>query len=307
MSDPTSALLAGWSGPAAQSAQSAQLDPAAVPSCIPPALRNQSGLLAFTIEQASLNSSQPAEQAFHDGWLLRFSPGKAKRARSVQPLMAGSLPLEDKISHVRRFYEARGLTPIIRITPMVQPTHLDDTLAALGWRAFEDCRVMQRTLDPRLPVFDEAEAAARGLKLLEMSVAEFTRLIGGWRGSSATAIAAHAARLQAQPFASTLLALHDAHGPAAVGQFVLEGEGAGPTVGGVAGLFDIFTAAEVRGQGHARRLTAALLDRATAGGARRAYLQVDAHNGAARAVYTALGFTDLYAYWYRAPGAILQP
>jgi ribosomal protein S18 acetylase RimI-like enzyme len=301
VSDTDSALLAGWSTPAAQD------DPSALPASIPAALRSEAGVLAFTIEQASLNSSQPAEQAFHDGWLLRFSPGKAKRARSVQPLMAGTLPLEDKISHVRRFYEARGLTPIIRITPMVQPAHLDDTLAALGWRAFEDCRVMQRTLDPRLPVFDEAEAASRGLKLVEMNVAEFTRLIGGWRGSSATAIAAHAARLNAQPFASRMLALFDGHGPAAVGQFVLEAEGAGPTVGGVVGVFDIFTAAEVRGQGHARRLTAALLDHATLAGARRAYLQVDAHNVAARAVYSALGFTDLYAYWYRAPGAILQP
>lgn len=301
VSDTDSALLAGWSKPAAQD------DPSALPASIPAALRSEAGVLAFTIEQASLNSSQPAEQAFHDGWLLRFSPGKAKRARSVQPLMAGALPLEDKISHVRRFYEARGLTPIIRITPMVQPAHLDDTLAALGWRAFEDCRVMQRTLDPRLPVFDEAEAASRGLKLVEMNVAEFTRLIGGWRGSSATAIAAHAARLNAQPFASRMLALFDGHGPAAVGQFVLEAEGAGPTVGGVVGVFDIFTAAEVRGQGHARRLTAALLDHATLAGARRAYLQVDAHNVAARAVYSALGFTDLYAYWYRAPGAILQP
>jgi GNAT superfamily N-acetyltransferase len=301
VSDTDSALLAGWGAPAAQN------DPAALPASIPAALRSEAGVLAFTIEQASLNSSQPIEQAFHDGWLLRFSPGKAKRARSVQPLMAGALPLEDKISHVRRFYEARGLTPIIRITPMAQPAHLDDTLAALGWRAFEDCRVMQRTLDPRLPVFDEAEAASRGLKLAEMNVADFTRLIGGWRGSSATAIAAHAARLSAQPFASRMLALFDGHGPAAVGQFVLEAEGAGPTVGGVAGVFDIFTAAEVRGQGHARRLTAALLDRATLAGARRAYLQVDAHNVAARAVYAALGFSDLYAYWYRAPGAILQP
>ena len=65
------------------------------------------------------------------------------------------------------------------------------------------------------------------------------------------------------------------------------------------GLYDVFTAPSSRGQGLSRRLCAHLLARAREQGARVAYLQVDAANHAARAVYRRLGFADGYAYHYR--------
>ena len=48
------------------------------------------------IEDAGLNASAPAQQRLLDGWLLRFSPGKAKRARCINALSAGRLPLAEK-------------------------------------------------------------------------------------------------------------------------------------------------------------------------------------------------------------------
>jgi GNAT superfamily N-acetyltransferase len=65
------------------------------------------------------------------------------------------------------------------------------------------------------------------------------------------------------------------------------------------GLYDIFTAPAARGRGVARALCARLLQMARDEGARTAYLQVDAANGAARKVYTRLGFQDAYSYHYR--------
>ena len=65
------------------------------------------------------------------------------------------------------------------------------------------------------------------------------------------------------------------------------------------GLYDVFTANEARNNGWARLLCGRLLERARDGGARVGYLQVDASNGAARAVYRRLGFADAYAYHYR--------
>ena len=49
------------------------------------------------IEEAGLNAVQTRRQLFFDGWLLRRSPGKAKRARSVNPQFGSSLPLAAKI------------------------------------------------------------------------------------------------------------------------------------------------------------------------------------------------------------------
>ena len=34
------------------------------------------------VEEIGLNALQTQQQLFYDGWLLRLSPGKAKRARS---------------------------------------------------------------------------------------------------------------------------------------------------------------------------------------------------------------------------------
>ena len=78
----------------------------------------------------------------------------------------------------------------------------------------------------------------------------------------------------------------------ACGQTAVESE--------LVGLYDVFTAPEVRGQGLARRLCSALLARAGAAGASMAYLQVDADNAPARAIYQRLGFDDAYSYHYRA-------
>jgi GNAT superfamily N-acetyltransferase len=77
----------------------------------------------------------------------------------------------------------------------------------------------------------------------------------------------------------------------ACGQFAREAD--------LVGLYDIFTAPLARGQGLATALCARLLAQANHQGARTAYLQVDAANGAARQVYTRLGFQDAYSYHYR--------
>ena len=81
------------------------------------------------------------------------------------------------------------------------------------------------------------------------------------------------------------------------GQFALEAD--------MVGLYDIYTTLAARGCGHGRMLCHHLLALARARGARHAYLQVEADNAPARAIYHHLGFVDAYAYHYRArdPGA----
>ncbi len=66
------------------------------------------------------------------------------------------------------------------------------------------------------------------------------------------------------------------------------------------GLYDVVTAPPARRRGLSRQLCAHLMARAHAQGARVGYLQVDAANQPARAVYQRLGFADAYSYHYRA-------
>jgi len=45
--------------------------------------------LLSRIEDAGLNASAPPQQRWLDGWLLRFSPGKARRLRCIPPQARG--------------------------------------------------------------------------------------------------------------------------------------------------------------------------------------------------------------------------
>ena len=62
------------------------------PSGVPVEFRSRHDALAARLEDAGLTCSQPPQQSIYDGWLLRYSPGKAKRAKSVNAIGAGQLP-----------------------------------------------------------------------------------------------------------------------------------------------------------------------------------------------------------------------
>ena len=84
---------------------------------------------ARRIEEAGLNALQTQRQLFYDGWLLRVSPGSAKRARSVNAHFGSTLPLDEKIAHCERVYGERELPALFRITPFVHPADLEGALA----------------------------------------------------------------------------------------------------------------------------------------------------------------------------------
>jgi len=244
-------------------------------------------LLLSRIEDAGLNASAPTTQRWLDGWLMRFSPGKAKRARCVNAVAEGRLPAETRLALAEAAYRDAGLPMIVRITPFTRPSDLDDRLAARGWRRFDDTRVMVRR-DLPAPV-----PGRPSLKPQQVDGDEYAEVIGALRGSPAVQVAAHAERLRHAPVPYQGFVVRDGEVVVACGQFVCEGD--------LVGLYDVFTALPARGQGIARTLCQWLLDRAVEQGARHAYLQVEGDNVEARAVYQRLGFADAYAYHYRTP------
>ena len=135
-----------------------------------------------------------------------------------------------------------------------------------------------------------------GLLLERLGPVQFAETIGELRGSPASQRVAQAERLALSPVPCQAWALRRQEDGAilACGQTVAEAE--------LVGLYDVFTHPQARGQGLARQLCTALLARAGVDdGARVAYLQVEADNHAARAIYHRLGFSDVYAYHYRMP------
>ena len=176
---------------------------------------------------------------------------------------------------------------IVRITPFTLPTGLDSLLASLGLQPFDDTRVMvlERLAELTAPPLPS------GTGLQAIGLEAFAQRVGAMRGSPIAQRQAHAQRLAQAPVPFFAFELKVDGEVLACGQFAQEGE--------LVGLYDVYTATEARGRGLATLLCAQLLEQARSRGARQAYLQVDADNPPARAVYHRLGFADAYAYHYR--------
>ncbi len=249
--------------------------------------------LLSRIEDAGLNASAPPQQRWLDGWLVRFSPGKAQRARCINALATGRLALAEKLARCEALYQAEQLRLIFRITPFSQPPGLDDWLAARGFQRFDDTLVL---VCPALSGHRD-EAAPEGTRFESVDFEAYAHIVGEFRGTALLGRQAHADRLRHSPVPYQGLVLRSGNGDVlACGQFAIEAD--------LAGLYDIFTAPTARRRGLSRRLCLRLLCQAREQGARTAYLQVDADNHAAIALYRQLGFADGYAYHYRAlPGS----
>lgn len=257
--------------------------------------------LLSRIEDAGLNASAPPQQRWLDGWLLRFSPGKAKRARCINAVAAGRLPFQHKLDLAAAAYREAGLPMVVRVTPFSEPPDIDTRLAERGFTLHDPTRVMVRT--PPAP--DALVPPPSGTRWSHPTPTDFAEAVGLLRGTPQEQRQAHAQRLAMQPVQSRCVALiredvredrnEEAGATLACGQFVREAE--------LVGLYDVFTREAERGRGLATLLCRQLLAIAAAEGGRTGYLQVDAENDVARRIYARLGFTDRYAYHYRhAPG-----
>ena len=248
-------------------------------------------LLLSRAEDAGLNASAPPQQRWLDGWLIRFSPGKAKRARCVNAVAAGRLPLEQKLALAQATFAEAQLPMVVRITPFSQPHDLDQQLEARQWPRIDDTRVM---LCASLDALAD-EPLPTDLVWQRLGHSAFAQAVGQLRGSALAQRQAHAQRLELSPVPFNALAIRrEADGALlACGQFAREAE--------LVGLYDVYTAEDARGRGLSRLLCERLLALAATEGAEIAYLQVESDNEAARRVYQRLGFADAYSYHYREP------
>lgn len=245
------------------------------------------------IEDAGINASAPPQQRWLDGWLLRYSPGKAKRARCINAVAPGRLPLAEKLRLAGEVFSEAGLPMVLRITRFTQPAGLDAQLAELGFTLLDDTRVMvQPQLSATAPT-----ALPAGTHWAALDATAYAEAVGELRGSPPAQRDAHAQRLSLSPVPYQGFAIRGDDGRVlACGQFAREAE--------LVGLYDVFTHAEERGRGLARLLCERLLWLAAQEGARVGYLQVESDNASARQIYGRLGFADAYAYHYRqAPAA----
>jgi ribosomal protein S18 acetylase RimI-like enzyme len=247
--------------------------------------------LLSRIEDASLNASAPCQQRWMDGWIVRYSPGKARRARCVNAVAVGRLPVAQKLQQLRALFKAADVPLVVRITKFTQPPSLDDELAALGYAKLDATLVLVK---PQLQTKEPAPLPT-GMHWQALDADAFAQAVGALRGSPIEHRSSHAARLKSSPVPVKCFAIcRDDGGQALVcGQYTSEAD--------LVGLYDVFAHPEVRGQGLASALCERMLSLSVNDGSATGYLQVESTNTPALQVYRRLGFVDGYTYHYREP------
>ncbi|UPK44768.1 GNAT family N-acetyltransferase [Paenibacillus pabuli] len=238
-----------------------------------------------TIEELSLNHWQPLSTLLFDGWVLRFAQGYTKRANSIQPLHYSTQDVHEKIEQCERIYASNQLSTIFKITPFIQPDHLDQLLHEKGYDVVDLSRVQTRSL----ATIKEPEHS--DVKMDE-------QLTGEWLD--------HFCRL------NQLSGLHrrtmeqmlnNIRTRTGFISLFIDGQvvacGFGVVERGYIGLYDIITDANFRNRGLAEQMILHLLHWGKENGATSSYLQVVANNAPALKLYAKLGYSEIYTYWYR--------
>lgn len=231
----------------------------------------------------------PAASVHYDGsWLIRLTAGHpSKRLNSVNPLDPSDYrDIAIRLEKAGRLFAEQGRALTVRQTPLT-PAQMIAYMDAEGWTSFAESLVLTLDLAERdfgdgidhLPIKDVGrfvEARIGIGKEAPESKPALTEIINAIK-----------------PECGLFLFEDRRLGPTAVSLVVHDND--------LAGIMQFAVAERVRRQGIGVALLEASLRWARLRGAKKAWLQVEAANEAAVALYRKAGFTEVYRYLYRMP------
>lgn len=230
------------------------------------------------------------EEEWLGDWLLRAGQGFTGRANSALPLGDPGLPLDDALAKLTGWYRDRGLTPMIAV-PMTADasSSFDNHLSERSWQT--------RPGPAYVMTADLAQVAApRELpQHLEFRVdrepdGEWQRAYH-YRGQSDLPPAGLAILMSAEHQAFASIRSRDTGEVLAIGRLSV--------AAGWAGITAVEVDARQRRRGFGGAITLGICAEAFARGTDRAFLQVEAGNDPAIALYDRHGFRYSHRYHYR--------
>lgn len=230
---------------------------------------------------------QPVESEPLGEWRLRAAGGFTRRANSVLPLGEPGMPVDAALERAREWYAARGLPAYVQVSTGAEGTQerLAAELERLGWTREVSAEVRIAALAP----IGDRDADVSRVRLERACdaawLARYQRF--GEPGPHVMKV------LESGPSVWFASVPGEGEVPAAIGRCAVDGRWAG------------FLAVEVdpayRRQGLAGAVMTALARRALEEGASAAWLQVEAGNEGARALYDGMGFATHHSYHHFRP------
>lgn len=240
---------------------------------------------ATELEPVTGRAWRPAREAALGGWRLTSTDGFSGRVNACWPLGAPDRPLDEAIAAVEAWYRGQGRRPVFKLAgDAVFPPDLANELARRGYVASTETVVMTG------PALGAADPQVRVDGALDPAFAAVFAAAGNGDPADARE---RLETLERMPQPRGLARLDEGGAPVAIGAVGIEADWAG--------IFAMRTDPGHRRKGLAWRVFHALLAHAADHGARRAYLQVEAANAPAIALYERAGFAEAYRYLYWSP------
>jgi N-acetylglutamate synthase len=234
------------------------------------------------LERVALRALPAVESTALDGWHLPFGRGQVRRMNAVTTFGIASWDSFEAVETIERRYGSRRRPVIFRLTAL--DAELDDLLFARGYEKSDEVSVMTA------PAAGRPNDSVTWTGAVTPGWLDDLERLGGYTEARVAEIGESLSGLTL-PHAVFRIGQGGGSPTAAVGMAVLDSEWAG--------IFDIAVDPEQRRRGLGTTITSAMLSWGAERGATSAYLQVMTDNTAALSLYTGLGFSELYRYWYR--------
>ncbi|MEV8230164.1 GNAT family N-acetyltransferase [Streptomyces sp. NPDC079167] len=258
---------------------------------VPPAPARRRGPAASfgELARATARAWEPVESELLGDWRLRAAGGFTRRANSVLPLGDPGLPIGEALGRVRRWYGERGLPAYVQTATGAEGTQeaLCADLEEHGWRREVTAEVRIAALAP----VGDLDADISAVRLVrapdEAWLSRYQRF---------ETPGAHVLKVLGSGPSVWFASVPDegpAGVPAAIGRCVVDGRWAG--------FMAVEVGPEHRRRGLATAVMTALARTALDEGASAAWLQVEADNEGARALYDGMGFATHHSYHHFRP------
>ncbi len=234
------------------------------------------------LERATAAAVSPEAVEELDGWLLAFDSGSVNRAKSAAPLVHTACH-EAVVGKIAARYAAHGFAPLFRLPALACFDGVRRELTLRGYSAERPTLVQLGAVSAMRAAFTQTPADVATAPDAAWAALFLGEGLDPVDGASRVA---KLSRAQGSLYAS----VREAGATVAAGAAAFSH--------GWVSVHGMRTAPAFRGRGLAGRVLAGLAEAALQRGLERVFLQVEAGNAAALALYQRAGFATAWAYEY---------